>query len=55
MMSASLLCDSCNAPLLTAYPPERRAEFEEAVDTQLERALDVLAALRIFGGDRTGK
>ena len=38
-----------------AYPPERRAEFEEVVDTQLERALDVLAALRIFGGDRTGK
>ncbi len=38
-----------------AYPPERRGDFEDAVDTQLERALDVLAALRIFGGYRTGK
>jgi carboxyl-terminal processing protease len=38
-----------------AYPPERRAEFEDVVDTQLERALDVLAGVSIFGANRTGK
>lgn len=38
-----------------AYTPEQRAEFEDAVDVQLERAIDALVAVRIFSADRETK
>jgi len=38
-----------------AYPPERREEFADAVDTQLDRAVDALVAARIFGANRDVK